>query len=139
MSWIVYALLSAFFAALVAIFGKVGIAKVDTTLATTIRALIMAGFFVVASLALSKFKFTGTIDKSALTFIALSGLAGALSWLFYFMALKGGPASHVAALDRTSVVMVFVIAVLFVGEKFHLRTAVGALLVVSGAILMSLK
>lgn len=137
--WILYALLSAVAAAAVAILGKIGISKVDTTLATTIRALIMAAFFIVVALALGKAKLLGTVDRSALTYITLSGVAGAVSWLFYFMALKNGPASGVAALDRTSVVMVFILALLFLGEKFHLRSAIGALFVVAGAILMSLK
>lgn len=139
MTWGFYAFLSAAFAALVAVFGKIGIAKVDTTLATTVRALVMAGFFVVVAFALSKGKLIGTIDRHALLFIVLSGLAGALSWLFYFMALKSGPTSAVAAIDRTSVAIVFVLAVLFLGEKFHLRTAAGAVLVVGGAILMTLN
>lgn len=139
MTWIIYALLSAVFASLVAIFGKIGISKVDTTLATTIRAVVMAGFFLITSLALGKYKLFGTLDGSALMYITLSGLAGALSWLFYFVALKQGPASGVAALDRTSVVFVFLLAVLFLSEKFGLRSAVGALLITVGAILMSLK
>ncbi|MBI5405161.1 MAG: EamA family transporter [Candidatus Kerfeldbacteria bacterium] len=139
MTWSFYAVLSAAFAALVAVFGKIGISKVDTTLATTIRALIMAGFFVIVALAMSKGKLIGTIDRHALLFIVLSGLAGALSWLFYFMALKAGPTSAVAAIDRTSVAIVFILAVLFLGEKFQLRTAAGAMLVVGGAILMTLK
>lgn len=139
MSWIAYAIGSAFFAALVAIFGKVGISKVDTTLATTIRALIMAAFFVILALALDKQKLFGTIDRRALLFIALSGLAGALSWLCYFIALKNGPTTAVAAIDRTSVAMVFVLAVVFLGEKFTFQTAIGALLVFVGAFLMILK
>ncbi len=139
MSWIVYALLSAAFAALVAIFGKIGISKVDTTLATTVRAIIMALFFIIVALILNKEKLIGTIDRHAFLFILLSGLAGAVSWLFYFLALKNGPTSAVAAIDRTSVAIVFILAVLFLGEKFHLRSAAGAVLVVAGAILMSLK
>lgn len=139
MSWIAYALLSAVAAAAVAILGKIGISRIDTTLATTIRALIMAGFFLAISLLLHKEKLISTIDRPALLYIVLSGLAGAVSWLCYFFALKNGPASGVSALDRTSVVMVFVLALLFLGEKFHIRTAVGAILVVAGAVLMSLK
>ena len=88
MSWIVYALLSAAFAALVAIFGKIGISKVDTTLATTVRAIVMALFFIIVALILNKEKLIGTIDRHAFLFILLSGLAGAVSWLFYFLALK---------------------------------------------------
>jgi transporter family protein len=139
MSWVFYALLSAVAAAAVAIFGKIGISKVDTTLATTIRAVIMAVFFLLVSLMLGKEKLLGTVDRNALTYITLSGLAGAISWLFYFLALKTGPASGVAALDRTSVVMVFMLAVLFLGEKFTANHAFGAVLVVAGAILLSLK
>lgn len=139
MSWVVYAVLSAFAAALVAIFGKIGISKVDPTLATTVRALIMAAFFVIVALVLSKERLIHTIDRHAFLFIVLSGLAGAVSWYFYFLALKNGPTSGVAALDRTSVAMVLVLSLLFLGEKFHVRSAIGAVLVVGGAILMSLK
>lgn len=139
MTWVVYAIFSAFFAALVAIFGKIGIAKVDSTLATTLRALVMALFFVVVALALGKEKLFHTLDAKAIIFIVLAGIAGALSWLFYFIALKAGPAPGVAALDRTSVAMVFILALLFLGEKFEIQTAIGAVLVVAGAILMSLK
>lgn len=138
-TWVIYAILSAGTAALVAVLGKIGVSKVDTTLATTIRALIMAGFFIIVSLALGKTKLLGTVDRTALTFIIFSGLAGALSWLFYFLALKNGPASGVAAIDRTSVVMVFILAILFLGERFDLRTAAGAVLVLGGAVLMSFK
>lgn len=137
--WVLAAVGSAVAAALVAVLAKVGIGKVDTTLATTLRALVMAGFFVVVALALGKGKLLGTVDRTAVLFIILSGLAGAMSWLLYFFALRSGPASAVAALDRMSVVFVFVLAVLFLGERFELRSAVGALLVVSGAVLMSLK
>lgn len=139
MHWVLYAILSAVTAAAVAIFGKIGISKIDTTLATTVRAVIMAVFFIIVALSLNKEKLLGTIDRHAFLFIALSGLAGAISWLFYFLALKNGPASGVAALDRTSVAMVFILALLFLGEKFHMRSAIGAVLVVGGAILMSLK
>lgn len=139
MSWVVYAVLSAIAAAAVAVLAKIGISKVDTTLATTVRALIMAAFFVIVSLILSKDKLIHTIDRHALLFIALSGLAGAISWWFYFLALKNGPASAVAALDRTSVVIVFILAIAFLGEKFNLHSAVGAAMVVGGAILMSVK
>ncbi len=98
--WIIYALLAAVFAAAVAILGKIGLEGVDTTLATTVRAMIMAGFLVVVSLFLGKSSLLGGITSKPLLFIAASGIAGALSWLFYFSALKHGPASGVAALDR---------------------------------------
>ena len=139
MTWVAYAIGSALAAAAVAILGKIGISKIDPTLATTVRALIMATFFVGASLALNKNRLIHTIDRHALIFIVLSGLAGAIAWWFYFLALKNGPASSVSAIDRTSVAMVFILAILFLGEKFSWHGAAGAVLMVGGAILMSSK
>lgn len=136
--WILYAILSAVSASLVAIFGKIGISKVDSTLATTVRAIIMAIFLVSASLALGKFNLIKTIDNKALLFITLSGIAGAISWIFYFMALKNGPTSAVSAIDKTSVVFVFVFAIIFLSEKFTWLKALGAVLVGVGAIVMAL-
>lgn len=138
-SWIFFALLSAFFAALVAIFGKLGIKNIDTTLATTVRSVIMAGFLVITSLTLGKANLLGTIDKKALIFIALSGVAGALSWIAYFIALKQGPATPVAALDRLSVVFVLFFAALFLGEQLTWKTGLGAGFVTLGAALMVIK
>lgn len=139
MSWIIFALLSAGFAALVAIFGKIGIANIDTTLATTVRAVIMAVFLVIVALLVGKAPLLSTINSKALLFIVLSGVAGALSWLFYFFALKNGPAPAVAALDRTSVVFVLILAALMLGDKITLKSGLGAGFVALGAILMSLK
>ena len=138
-SWILFALLSAVFAALVAIFGKIGIKDIDSTLATTVRAVIMAGFLVITSLFLGKVELLKTIDSKALTFIAFSGIAGALSWLFYFFAIKNGPVSSVAALDRLSVVFVLILAVLILGDHLTWKSGLGAILLTTGAILMTLK
>ncbi|MBI1833496.1 MAG: EamA family transporter [Candidatus Andersenbacteria bacterium] len=138
-SWIIFALLSAVFAALVAIVGKVGIQSIDPTLATTVRSVIMAGFLVVTALLLGKGKLLATIDTKALLFIALSGIAGALSWLAYFVALRTGPAPAVAALDRLSVVFVLIFAVLFLSDHLTWKTGVGAALITTGAILMTLR
>jgi transporter family protein len=135
--WIGYALLAAFFAALVAVLGKVGLKEVDATLATAVRAVVMAGFLVTAALALGKAGKLGEISQRSFLFIVLSGAAGAASWLFYFLALRDGPATGVAALDRLSVVLVFVLAVVFLGEAFSLKAAFGAVLVVAGAILLT--
>ncbi|HEX8931804.1 MAG TPA: EamA family transporter [Patescibacteria group bacterium] len=136
MSWIIFALLSAVFAALVAIFGKIGISNVDSTLATSVRAIIMALFLVLVSLFLGKAKFIHQINSRALLFIVLSGLAGAMSWLFYFFALKNGPTSSVAALDRLSVVFVLILSVLFLSEDLTWKSGLGALLLTGGAVLM---
>ena len=135
--WIAYALLAALFAALVAVLGKVGLKDVDATLATAVRAVVMAGFLVTAALALGKAGRLNEISRRAFLFIVLSGAAGAASWLFYFLALRDGPATGVAALDRLSVVLVFVLAVVVLGEAFTLKAAVGAVLVVAGAILLT--
>ena len=135
--WIVYALLAALFAALVAILGKVGLRDVDATLATAVRAVVMAGFLVTAAAVLGKAGSVGDIPRRAFLFIVLSGGAGAASWFFYFLALRDGTATGVATLDRLSVVLVFVLAVVFLGEAFSLKAALGALLVVAGAILLT--
>lgn len=136
MSWIFLALLAAVFAALVAILAKIGLQGVDTTFATTIRAIVMAGFLVVVSLALGKFHSGAFLSSKTLFFIVLSGIAGALSWLAMFAALKIGPAPGVAALDRLSVVFVLVFSILFLGTQFTWKAAAGAILIVAGAILM---
>jgi len=143
MNWTLYAFISAIFAALVAIFGKIGLKDVDSTLATTIRAVVMAVFLIIVSLSLGKFSLhsgsaASTITNKALYFIVLSGIAGALSWLFYFFAIKNGPASAVAAIDRTSIVFVVILAILFLGEKFSWLKIAGALLVAAGAFLISM-
>ncbi|MEK7519745.1 MAG: EamA family transporter [Patescibacteria group bacterium] len=137
--WILYALLSAVFAAGVAVLGKIGLSHVDSTLATTVRAVVMAVFLVIVSIALGKSGLLSSINSKAFAFIVASGIAGALSWLFYFFALAHGPASAVAALDRLSVVFVLVLAILFLGEQLTLKTGAGALLITIGAILMAFR
>lgn len=139
MSWIIYALLSALFAALVAIFGKIGIKNIDSTLATTVRSVVMAGFLILISLMLKKGSLLSSIHGKALTYIVLSGIAGALSWLFYFVALKNGPAPGVAALDRLSVVFVLILAVLFLGDSLTWKSGIGIGFIATGAILMVIK
>jgi len=136
--WIPLALLSALFAALVAIFGKIGLERVDTTLATTVRAGVMFLFLLIVVIAMGKFGDIGTLTGKAALFVVLAGVAGALSWIFYFWALKIGKASQIAPLDRLSVVFVIVLAALFLGEKIAWKTAIGTLLMVAGAILIAL-
>ena len=138
MNWTIYALLSAVFAALVAIFGKMGLKNIDSTLATTIRSIVMAVFLIITAFSLGKFNFLNTIDNKALLFIILSGVAGAMSWLFYFLAIKLGPVTAVAAIDRTSIVFVFVLSVLFLSESLTVLKSVGAVAIVVGAILMAI-
>lgn len=136
MSWVFFALMSAVAAAGVAIFGKLGIKGVDSTLATTVRSVVMAVFLVIVSAVMGKFQFLGTITNRVLLFIVLAGISGAMSWLFYFFALRFGPATGVAALDRLSVVFVLILAAFFLGESLTWKTGMGGLLITAGALLM---
>jgi len=139
--WILYAFLSALTAALVAIFAKLGLREVDPTLATTLRSIIMAVFLVGAAWGLGRLEgfSADRLTGKEWLLLALAGVAGALSWLFYFLALRDGVASAVVAIDRLSVVFVVVLAAAFLGEVLTWRTAGGALLMVLGAVLISLK
>ncbi|MEK9167941.1 MAG: EamA family transporter [Patescibacteria group bacterium] len=138
--WLFYAFLSALTAALVAIFAKLGLKDVDSTLATTIRAIIMAVFLVLVSIAFKKFNGFSFTDLAAKEWmlITLAGIAGALSWLFYFLAIKTGTATGVVAVDRLSVVFVVVLAALFLGEALTWQSILGAFLIFGGAILIAL-
>jgi transporter family protein len=137
MNWLGYALLSALFAGLVAIFGKMGVRDIDSTLATAARSVIMALALVTLVLARSNRINLREISPRAWLFITLAGLAGAASWLCYFRALQLGDASRVAPIDRMSVLVVVVIATLFLGEKLTSGVAFGALLVFVGSIFIS--
>lgn len=136
MTWIPLALLAAGFAALVSIFGKIGLQELDTTTATTVRAVIMAVFLLIVALLFGKLNPSALPQGKALLFIILSGIAGALSWLAMFSALKIGPAPGVAALDRLSVVFVLIFSILFLGTQFTWKAVAGAGLIFLGAILM---
>lgn len=139
MEWFVLATLSAFFAALVSILAKIGLQGVDSTVATAIRAAVMA-LFIIGYVA-----FTGKgpeliqSTSTQLGFIVFSGVAGALSWLFYFAALKLADASKVAPVDRASVLMVMILAALFLGEKITLKTAAASVLIFIGLLLLAVK
>ncbi|MFH0891061.1 MAG: EamA family transporter [Candidatus Liptonbacteria bacterium] len=141
MNWFWYAVLSAICAALVAIFGKMGLSRLDSTLATALRAVVMAGITILAAILLGKFKgFTWqSVTEKEWLWIVLAGVAGALSWIFYFYALKNGPAPAVAAIDRLSLLFVFVLAVLVLKDPFTWRSTAGAILVGLGAFMMSVS
>ena len=139
--WLVYALLSAIFAALVAIFGKIGLQGIDSTAATAIRSCIMAFFLIGVILAFGKTADLAPIfsDNTAIKFIVLSGVAGALSWLFYFLALQSANVTQIVPIDRMSVIFALVLAVLFLGEKVTLQVMAGSVLIVIGAILVAMS
>lgn len=137
--WIFYAGASALCASLVAIFGKIGLKNIDSTLATAVRSIVMAVFLIIVAVSFGKIHFIGTITNKALLFIILSGVAGALSWLFYFYAVKVGPVSGVIGIDKLSVVLAILFSILFLGESFTWKTVVGGLFITLGAILVALK
>jgi bacterial/archaeal transporter family protein len=136
--WIAYAAGSAVCAALVAILAKIGLKGVDPTTATIVRGVIMGAFLLLVGLLLRKFEGLGGAawDTRAWTFIILSAIAGALSWILYFSALKVGPAGPVAVIDKLSVVLVIIMAALFFGEAFTLRSALGVVLTIAGSVLI---
>lgn len=133
-TWIIYAICSAFFAALVAVFGKIGVSGIDSTFAAMVRSVIIAIVLIGACFAFRIYDPAALSGKPFL-FIVLAGISGALSWAFYFAALKVGNASAVAAVDKTSIMFILALSILFLGESLTWKTGLGALLVVIGAIL----
>lgn len=134
--WLFYALMAAFFAALTAIFAKIGLVGVDATLATAIRtgvALILGWMAVFMAGTQDNLPF---LTRRQLGFLGLSGLATGLSWLCYFQALKAGPVSKVAPVDKLSVVLTIVLAAFFLGEPVGWKTAVGCLLLLAGLLFL---
>src|SRR5437764_13154349 len=138
MSWIGWALLSAVFAAATALLAKVGVAHIDSNLATAVRTSVVVVFAWGIALALGKHGELRQLDRRTVLFLVLSGLATGLSWLCYFRALQLGPASRVAPLDKLSVVLVMVFAVLFLGEKMSPAAWIGGGLIAAGAVVMVL-
>jgi transporter family protein len=138
--WLIFAILSAVSAACVAIFGKMGLQGIDPNTATAIRAIVMAIFLVTVVLIQDRFSNLSSIleNRKAVMYIIMGGVAGALSWLFYFIALKLGKVSQVAPIDRLSVVFAILLAFLFLGEKLSWKIGIGAALMTAGAILIAL-
>ena len=138
--WLLYAFLSAICAALVAIFAKLGLKSIDSTLATTVRSVIMSLFLLAVAAALKKFSFASLDAFSAREWlmITLAGIAGALSWLFYFLAIQAGNVTPVVAIDRLSIAIVVLLAALFLGEPASLRVLLGTGLIIAGALMISL-
>jgi transporter family protein len=139
--WIVYALLSAICASLVAIFGKIGLQSIDANTATAIRSVVMAIFLIIVVAAQGSLNKIPEIisNKKAISFIFLSGIAGALSWLFYFLALKFGTVPKVAPIDKLSVVIAAILAVVFLREKMSMMNGTGIGLIAIGAIIVALS
>ena len=139
LSWVFWALLSAAFAALTAIFAKIGIENVNSDFATFIRTvviLLFAGLIVFAS---GNWQQPSSVSGKTWLFLVLSGAATGASWICYFRALKLGDAGRVAPIDKLSVVFVAVFAVLFLGERLALPNWLGVILIACGAVLVAYR
>lgn len=137
--WITYALLSAVFAALVSLLVKMGLHRLDSDVGTMVRTAVVLVFTVLFLVARQKTALLSTITAREFALLAASGVATALSWLFYFRALQMGPLSVVAALDKASLPIAIFLGVFFLKEQLTARETLAALMIVSGTILFVLK
>lgn len=137
--WLLYALLSALFAALTAIFSKIGVANINSNLATGIRTIVIFIMIWCVVLSRGEAKHIGTLSKHNLIFLVISGMTTGLSWLFYFKALQIGKVSQVAPVDKLSIALTILLSVMVLGERLSLKSAIGVSLIVIGVIVLSLK
>ena len=138
LDWKLFALGSAFFAALTAIFGKVGVSEMNSNLATFVRTIVILIVTALLVTFRNEWQKPETLSHKGILFLVLSGIATGLSWLCYYRALQLGPASRVAPIDKLSVVFVVIFALSFLGEQFTWKVGLGAFLVSAGAVLMAL-
>lgn len=138
-SWQVWALLSAVFAALTAIFAKIGVADINSDLATLIRTVVVLVSLTLILFATGQFSQAGPISTKSWIFLVLSGLGTGASWICYFRALKLGPATLVAPVDKLSVVLVALFGVIVLGERPSLNGWIGIALIAAGAVLIVVK
>jgi transporter family protein len=134
--WWIYALLSAVFAALTAIFAKIGIKGVDSDLATAIRTVIILIIAWAIALVRGSAENMGSLSKTNWIFLILSGCATGFSWIFYFKALQIGKVSQVAPVDKLSVALAIILSVIFLKEPLTLKSVSGALLIIAGTLVL---
>lgn len=139
LAWPVWAVLSAAFAALTAIFAKVGVENVGSDFATFVRTLVILCVVAALLLATGQWQSPGAVSGRSYVFLVLSGIATGASWLCYFRALKLGDAARVAPVDKLSVVMVALFATVFLGERLSLANWCGVALIAAGAVLVALR
>ena len=137
-SWQFWAILSALFAALTAIFAKIGVEQINSDLATFIRTIVVICLLAGILIATGGFQNPDSIPGRTWLFLVLSGLATGASWLCYFRALKIGQAAQVAPIDKLSVVLVAIFGAVFLGEKLALLNWIGVALIAAGAILVAI-
>ncbi|HLE48499.1 MAG TPA: EamA family transporter [Patescibacteria group bacterium] len=138
MQWLIFAILSAIFAALTSILAKIGIKDVNSNLATAVRTVVIVIFAWGIVFFQGIHKELGSISKFSLIFLILSGIATGLSWLFYFRALQMGDASKVVPIDKLSLVITIVLAFIILKEKVNFAVIVGAILMSVGAIVIAM-
>ncbi len=138
-AWFYWAFLSALFASLTAIFAKIGLEGVDSDFATLIRTVIILFAIIAFVYYTGKWADPSILGAKTWTFLTLSGLATGASWLCYFRALKIGDAAKVAPIDKLSVVLVALFAVLFLGERPAAKDWLGIIFIGTGVILLALK
>jgi transporter family protein len=136
--WWIYALLSAVFAALTAIFAKIGIENVNTNLATAIRTAVILVIAWGIVFARSEQKELATLSKHNLLFLVISGIATGLSWIFYFKAMQIGKVSQVAPVDKLSVALTIILSVVFLKEVLTAKIIIGAALIIAGTVVLIL-
>lgn len=135
MSWLLYAFVSAGAAAFTAILAKIGIEGVPSTLATAIRTVIITLFAWAITSGLKEHHALSNVSRRSMLFLVLSGLATGVSWLAYFRALQMAPASRVAPIDKLSLPLTIILAMVFLGESATWRVGIGVALMTAGAIL----
>lgn len=138
-SWQFWALLAAIFAALTAIFAKIGVADINSDYATLIRTVVILIMVSAIVIVQGELRPLASVPQKTLVFLLLSGIATGLSWLCYFRALKLGPASKVAPIDKLSVVFVAIFGVLFLSEKLSATNWIGILCITIGVILVAIR
>jgi transporter family protein len=138
-SWQLWAVLSAVFAALTAIFAKIGIENINSDFATFIRTIVILITLAFILLATGQFQTPGSVSGRTYLFLVLSGLATGGSWICYFRALKIGQAAQVAPIDKLSVVLVAIFGVIFLGERLTAPNWLGVALIAAGAVLVAYR
>ncbi len=136
--WRTYAVGSAFFAALTAIFGKVAVSEINSDLATFFRTIVVLLVAAAIVWARDEWQRPAKLSMHGVLFLVLSGIATGLSWLCYYRALQTGPAARVAPIDKLSVVFVLLLAAAFLGERLTWKTGIAACLITGGAAIMAL-
>ncbi len=137
--WWIYAILSAFFAACTAIFAKMGVANVNSNLATAIRTIVVLIMIWSIVLVRNEAKGIMNLSRQNIIFLIISGIATGLSWIFYFKALQMADVSKVAPIDKLSLALTIIFSIAFLGETINTKTAIGALLIIIGTIILIWK